>query len=109
MAIITDAEQHHVEQWSRGIERGRAIIAAQDPLVAAGGLLRRQALGRHGMNILRRRRHMPEQCLARHAVIAVRMIVRHESFVAPKPMHALPRKLYDDLWLPKQLVEPFRR
>src|SRR6478609_6591930 len=60
------------------------------------------------MNILRRCRYVCEQCVARHAIIALGMIVRHEAFVAPEPVRALPRELRCNIPLPKPFIKALR-
>ena len=86
------SQQRDVEQRAVGSKRVGAVEALECRLVGGGGLLRRKAFRRHRMNIFRRDRDPRQKRLARHAVIAVGMIVRHEAFVAPEPVHAVPRK-----------------
>src|SRR3954454_24174166 len=44
-----------------------------------------------------------------HAVVAVGMIVRNETLVAPEPVHARPRKPRSNVWLSELFIEPLRR
>src|SRR5215472_13105581 len=46
--------------------------------------------------------------IASHAVIALWVVPRNKAFVAPEPMHALPRQLIAKRLFREQLIEPAR-
>ena len=91
MSILADPKQRNVEERPIGSKRVGAVEAPKRRLVGRGGLLRRQALRGHRMDIVIGHRDSRKEGLARHAKIAVGMVVRHEPFVAPEPVDVLPR------------------
>src|SRR5438067_10114093 len=60
------------------------------------------------MNVFASDRRNGEQRFIDHAEIAVRVILRHEAFVAPEPVHILPWKSRDDRLHGQQFVKAAR-
>ena len=106
MSVVSDSEQRDVEQRPVGSKRVGAVEALQCRLVRGGGLLRRQALGRDRVNIVVGNRDARKERVARHPVVAVGMVVRHEPFVAPEPVHAAPWKARRDCRRCKPFIKP---
>ena len=88
MPILADAEQRDVEERPVGNERVGAVEVLERRLVRCGGLHRRQAFRRDRMDVAVGNGDVRKERIAGHAIIAVRMVVRHEPFVAPEPMGA---------------------
>ena len=105
VSVLADAQQRDVEQRPVGGERVGAVEALQRRLVCGGGLLRRQAFGRNRVNVVSGNRDARKEGVARHPVIAVGMVVRHEPFVAPEPVHAAPRKPRRNFRRRKQFIK----
>ena len=61
------------------------------------------------MDIVARNGDQRKEGFARHAKIAVAMVVRHEPFVAPEPVRTIPWKARRNLWRREMLIEPPRR
>ena len=61
------------------------------------------------MHVAIRHRRVIQHRLPRHAVIAVRMIGRHETFVTEKEMRAVPGKAPDERRCRQQAVQRLRR
>ena len=91
MSIGTKPEQRDIEKRALRIERCSAVGLLQRPLVASRRVVS-SAVGRNGMNVLRRHRSLGEHRFARHPIVAFGMIVRDEAFVSPVPGHQLPRE-----------------
>src|SRR5690242_3935777 len=89
-----------------GSERRCAIKVLELLLIGARGLVGCKALSRDGMDIFGRNRGRGEHCLAHHAVIALRIVVGNEAFVAPEPMCALPREHPAIRLTGQQLIKP---
>ena len=81
MAVIAQPQQLQIEQRHARTSECLRHIAGAASLHSARGLLRR-AVGGHGEDTARRDIAAGKQCLADHAVIAVGIIGRHETFVA---------------------------
>src|ERR1700719_3000773 len=89
MSIGTKPEQRDIERRALRIERRSAVGLLQCPLVAPRRIFG-CAVGRNGMNMLRRYRSFGEDRFAGHPIIAVGMIVRDEALIAPVPGNARP-------------------
>ena len=75
------------------IERGSPLpkpdTTSSDALVVGGGLARVGQFAAYPMHVVGRNRHVVDQRGLGHAVVAVRMIRRHVTLVAPEQMHVL--------------------
>ena len=110
VSVVSDPKQRDVEQRPVGSKRVGAVEALQRRLVCGGGLVGRQALRRHRMDIVVGNRDPRQEGVARHTKIAVGMIVRHEPFIAPEPMRPVPRKARRNFRRRETLIEtPGRR
>src|SRR5450432_3055395 len=106
MSVLSNSEQRHVEKRPVGSKYVDAVEVLQNCFVRDGGLLRRQTLCRNRVNIGTGNRDSRKKRVTGHPIIAVRMIVRHEPFVAPKPMGPAPRKTRCDGRCCKPFIKP---
>jgi hypothetical protein len=77
-------------------------------LIDLGGPLRLRQFRRHGTDTRRGNRYLGNQGLARHSVIALPIIVRDMSLIAPEQVHAVPRGLRSIPLLRPESVHPRR-
>jgi len=85
MAVRPHAEQHDIEERPRRIECVAAVIGFEHTLVGLRGV-GGAAPVRNTVDIIGRDRHMGDHRVARHAVIAVRMVPPHKALVAQEQM-----------------------
>ena len=89
----TEAQKCHIEETAWRVEPILAIESFQLGVVGSGGRVGRDAFGRNGMDVGGGDRRPRQQRLAHHAVVAERVVVRHEALVAPEPVRSRPGEI----------------
>src|SRR5215470_4723961 len=90
------------------IKGRRTIIGLEGALVASRSIRWRAGIGRHAVDIRCRSGRPGEHGCTCHPIIAVRVIPRNKSLVAPEPMHSIPWQAVAKRVFGEQLVEPTR-
>lgn len=85
MAIGAEPQQDQVEPAEVLLCLGK--VGLEDVSIIPRRLLRVGLFGGNPVDILRRTRHMLQQCLVGHVIIAVRRLRGHAAFVAEVDMH----------------------
>src|SRR4051812_47045547 len=107
MTISAESEESDVEQRPRRIQHRGAVSRVQGLLVARGGIFG-GSIDRDGMDVSRWDGHPVEHRFAGHSVIALGMIVRNISLIAPVPGDPGPGKTSNELIGAEQLEERLR-
>src|SRR5215471_17393086 len=105
MTVRAQPEELHTKKRPGGIQAFGFVIGFERALIGTGGVLR-DAGRRNAVNVLRWYGRLRQHRRACHAVIALWVVPRNKAFVAPEPMHALPRQRIAKRWFREQLVEP---
>ena len=105
MSVLADSKQRDVEEGSIGRKLIGAVETLQRRLVCASGLVGRQALRRHRMDIVVGSRNSRKEGVSRHPIITVAIVVRHEPFVTPEPVRTAPWKARRNCRIGKTLIQ----
>src|SRR2546423_9150753 len=92
MPVRTQAKKVNVQQWAVGRECIGAVETPKLAFVCGRRLIGRRLLRLNRVDVFAWYTGARKKTVPRQAEIAARMIVRHETLVAPEPVHALPGK-----------------